>query len=717
MAERKSSQEEGPPRFGSRLATFASGVGGALARTAASAGVLLSDAHLRKQGASVLTAGASRGLRNVQQGVTAGIHQLQMGQKQLRDALVQLQQRTERERLAGLLREDRERLVDVQVGFQVHEESPQELRSKLWMALLEHPEFSRQYTALLPEPTGSPGALNVALGPETARDTDEAGDLSPRDDVGGQEQPLGAGSVPSGRGSPAEPEVGEPPHIILGNMIDDDQSAQEAARLVRRMAEQAIAGEANQAAADGEAAPAEEGLPVGAGSFVNSDGRPTESQTEIQQEQPSSASGAIAEEAGHESDQDDLALDEPAPSPEQPSSPSTASLAFTPTPASSVRADSPLRDPVDDDDRQPSATPSSAPRSEEEWEVVRERRPRLEGAALLDPAIWRAAAPRFSLEREAFRNSLMAAMLAVPWPLPAGYPPDCRYATLLQISIGQEDVDDVISRDIHRTFPEHALFGSEAGRSSLFRVGYCQGMAFVAGLLLFYLPEEPAFQVLCRLLAASGPNLRRFYLPGLTGLKADLMAFDALLRAHLPTLWAHLRARGVVPVLYASQWLLTAFACPMPAGFACRVIDALLLEGDSWVLARVALALMAECEADLLLRDDFEDLLTYLKLEPMAWPAHRLRRVLDAALSQARALPRPEGFDDEAGEDDERLRAAASAPQPTDAVDEELARQRAEMDADFVGMVLELDTLFAPEEGLPSPASDSFDEHPSRDAY
>ena len=678
--------------------------------------------------------------------------------------------------LARLSQEDRERLVDVQVGFQVHEESPQELRSKLWMALLEHPEFSRQYTALLPEPTGSPGALNMTLGPETARDTDEAGDLSPRDDVGGQEQPLGAGSVPSDRGSP--PEVEAPPHIILGNMSDDDQSAQEAARLVRRMAEQAIAGEANGAAADGEAAPAEEGLPVGAGSFVDSDGRPTDSQAEIQQEQPSSASGAIAEEAGHESDQDDIASDQPAPSPEQPSSPSTASLAFTPTPASSVRADSPLRDPVDDDDRQSPAASPSAPRSEEEWEVVRERRPRLEGAALLDPAIWRAAAPRFSLEREAFRNSLMAAMLAVPWPLPAGYPPDCRYATLLQISIGQEDVDDVISRDIHRTFPEHALFGSEAGRSSLFRVlkayslhdlevGYCQGMAFVAGLLLFYLPEEPAFQVLCRLLAASGPNLRRFYLPGLTGLKADLMAFDALLRAHLPTLWAHLRARGVVPVLYASQWLLTAFACPMPAGFACRVIDALLLEGDSWVLARVALALMAECEADLLLRDDFEDLLTYLKLEPMAWPAHRLRRVLDAALSQARALPRPEGFDDEAGEDDERLvggatgkrggggvqkaaarvaaeattgvsddgsagapsaasttapapRAqldAASAPQPTDAVDEELARQRAEMDADFVGMVLELDTLFAPEDGLPSPASDSFDEHPGRDAY
>lgn len=34
-------------------------------------------------------------------------------------------------------------------------------------------------------------------------------------------------------------------------------------------------------------------------------------------------------------------------------------------------------------------------------------------------------------------------------------------------------------------------------------------MAFVAGLLLFYMNEEPAFQMFCRLLGASGPNLRR----------------------------------------------------------------------------------------------------------------------------------------------------------------------------------------------------------------
>jgi hypothetical protein len=47
----------------------------------------------------------------------------------------------------------------------------------------------------------------------------------------------------------------------------------------------------------------------------------------------------------------------------------------------------------------------------------------------------------------------MAAMAAVPWPLAAEPPEEGRYATLLQISIGQEEVDEVIARDIHRWGP------------------------------------------------------------------------------------------------------------------------------------------------------------------------------------------------------------------------------------------------------------------------
>lgn len=782
--------EDNVQSFGSRLALFASGVGETLARTAASAGVLLSDSQLRKQGASVLSTGASRGFRNVHQGVSAGIYQLQSRQRQLREALVRLQQRTERERLAGLLRvgvfessgsaltfsevrigiaatstdrkptlqEHRETPVDVQVGFQVHEDGPQELRSKLWMALLEHPEFSRQYTALLPEPGTAigPGPEETEFQEPGLRADKEESEEAPvpavvesdglaRQDSIFQDEHAERSSVSalsSAEDADVSLELRSSPKAIL--VADDPASLHNAPGDGSTQAAQSPPEHAEQVhCVDDQALDSSEHE---AGSNAVATG--------LNSREVSAAAVMLDEIETEENNHDKTESGEAHN--RAPGSPSTASITFTATP--------PASEPVSP--QSPGVVRSTE--EDEGWEVVGDRRPALEGATLLNPAACRAAAPRFSLEREAFRNSLMAAMLAVPWPLPLTYPPDCRYATLLQISIGQEDVDEVIARDIHRTFPEYALFGSEEGQSALFRVlkayslhdlevGYCQGMAFVAGLLLFYLPEEPAFQLLCRLLAASGPNLRRFYLPGLLGLKADLLAFDALVQAHLPTLRSHLQARGVVPVLYASQWFLTAFACPMPPAFACRVLDGLLLENDSWVLARVALMLMAECEGDLLLRDDFEDVLTYLKLEPLNWPVHRQRRVLDAALSQARLLQRPEGYGEESDEldagkqslaVDEKLMPPAKgtgdrrgaegaqahkttseegemlAPakaslralssdadtehsQPggvhlhsTDAVDDELARQRAELDAEFMGMVLELDALWAPDEDV-----------------
>ena len=135
--------------------------------------------------------------------------------------------------------------------------------------------------------------------------------------------------------------------------------------------------------------------------------------------------------------------------------------------------------------------------------------------------------------------------------------------------------------------------------------GYCQGMAFVAGLVLFFAPEEVAFQLFCRLLAATGPDLRRFYLPGLRGLKVELRTFDILLGTYLPNVKSHLESQGVVPVLYASQWFLSAFTCPFPVGFACRLVDVMLVENSDAVLMRAALAVMAESEPELLMQEDF----------------------------------------------------------------------------------------------------------------
>lgn len=64
----------------------------------------------------------------------------------------------------------------------------------------------------------------------------------------------------------------------------------------------------------------------------------------------------------------------------------------------------------------------------------------------------------------------MAAVMNVRWPISTEYGEESRYNTLLQISIGQEEVDEVITRDIHRTFPEHPQFGFAQGQQALFRV-------------------------------------------------------------------------------------------------------------------------------------------------------------------------------------------------------------------------------------------------------
>ncbi len=45
-----------------------------------------------------------------------------------------------------------------------------------------------------------------------------------------------------------------------------------------------------------------------------------------------------------------------------------------------------------------------------------------------------------------------------------------QHVQLFQISIGQEETDDIISRDINRTFPEHPQFAFEQGQNALFRV-------------------------------------------------------------------------------------------------------------------------------------------------------------------------------------------------------------------------------------------------------
>lgn len=96
-----------------------------------------------------------------------------------------------------------------------------------------------------------------------------------------------------------------------------------------------------------------------------------------------------------------------------------------------------------------------------------------------------------------------------------------KYAEYLRQS---SPCEKIIKRDIARTYPEIEYFRDEKGpgQGGLFNVmkaysihdsevGYCQGSAFLVGVLLLQMPEEDAFSVLVRMM--EDYRMREIYKP------------------------------------------------------------------------------------------------------------------------------------------------------------------------------------------------------------
>ena len=109
--------------------------------------------------------------------------------------------------------------------------------------------------------------------------------------------------------------------------------------------------------------------------------------------------------------------------------------------------------------------------------------------------------------------------------------------------------------DLGRTFPAHAFFRGALGPGQLGlfnllkayslldpEVGYCQGLPFLAGLLLMHLDEEQAFSLFSHLLMRE--QLRTIFHPEMGGLHSALHQLDQLVRAR-PQLHTHLETLQV----------------------------------------------------------------------------------------------------------------------------------------------------------------------------
>uniref|UniRef100_A0A674HCR2 TBC1 domain family member 4 n=1 Tax=Taeniopygia guttata TaxID=59729 RepID=A0A674HCR2_TAEGU len=199
-------------------------------------------------------------------------------------------------------------------------------------------------------------------------------------------------------------------------------------------------------------------------------------------------------------------------------------------------------------------------------------------------------------------------------------PPDISYKELLKQLTAQQHA---ILVDLGRTFPTHPYFSTHlgAGQLSLFNllkayslldkeVGYCQGISFVAGVLLLHMSEEQAFEMLKFLMYDLG--FRKQYRPDMMSLQIQMYQLSRLLHDYHRDLYNHLEENDISPSLYAAPWFLTLFASQFSLGFVARVFDIIFLQGTE-VIFKVALSLLSSQETSIMGCESFENIVDFLK--------------------------------------------------------------------------------------------------------
>ncbi|XP_032628900.1 ecotropic viral integration site 5 protein homolog isoform X4 [Chelonoidis abingdonii] len=215
--------------------------------------------------------------------------------------------------------------------------------------------------------------------------------------------------------------------------------------------------------------------------------------------------------------------------------------------------------------------------------------------------------------KELVRKGIPHHFRAIVWQLlctAQSMPIKDQYSELLKMT---SPCEKLIRRDIARTYPEHDFFKEKdsLGQEVLFNVmkayslvdrevGYCQGSAFIVGLLLMQMPEEEAFCVFVKLM--QDYRLRELFKPSMAELGLCMYQFEYMIQEQLPELYVHFQSQSFHTSMYASSWFLTIFLTTFPLPIATRIFDIFMSEGLE-IVFRAGLAVLQMNQAELMQLD------------------------------------------------------------------------------------------------------------------
>ncbi|XP_018330647.1 growth hormone-regulated TBC protein 1 [Agrilus planipennis] len=162
-------------------------------------------------------------------------------------------------------------------------------------------------------------------------------------------------------------------------------------------------------------------------------------------------------------------------------------------------------------------------------------------------------------------------------------------------------IKEAIEMDIPRTFPDNIFFDKDstlpeqllgiliAFANSNTDIGYCQGMNYIAGLLLLVTKNaESSFWLLKTLVERILPQ---YYSKNMSGLITDLAVLDKLVQKNEPAVHRHIESIGLPWAVTTTKWFICIYAEVLPTETVLRIWDSIFYEGSK-VIFRVALTLI-----------------------------------------------------------------------------------------------------------------------------
>ncbi|XP_050699773.1 growth hormone-regulated TBC protein 1-A-like [Eriocheir sinensis] len=215
-----------------------------------------------------------------------------------------------------------------------------------------------------------------------------------------------------------------------------------------------------------------------------------------------------------------------------------------------------------------------------------------------------------------------------------------------------EEQQESIRVDLPRTFPDNIYFRDGAGKegkivslgnvlSAFCRhnpgIGYCQGLNYIAGLLLLVTQEEEsAFWLLATLTDHILPD---YYTPGMEGVQTDARVIEALVKERAPLVWRHIVHYNLTWELLVTKWFVCLYAEVLPIETVLRIWDCLFYEGNK-VLMRVAIALVLNNEAKILASQEFVDIVECFKAVTQDANAVDCHTFMETAFKISGSFPR-----------------------------------------------------------------------------